>query len=118
MRSPLNTNSVVRQIETKSAVNSSLWACVAISNLCFFLSSKTSGWFSVAIFLVGLAPVISFIYSYFYFLFKNPDYLRSENYQLKMETIRLLGDKDNGLEASAKDLLHVTTNPKLERSKK
>ncbi len=113
MNLPFRTDSLARQVAVKSAVNPSLWACVVISIPLFFLASRTEGWLSVASFIVALIPVGAFAFSYLYLLFKNPEYLRSEEYQLRMNSMRLLGDKDNPLHADAEDIVSVINNPRL-----
>ena len=113
MNFPFKTDSLAQQVAVKSAVNPSLWACVVISTPLFILASKTVGWFSIASFAVALIPVGAFAFSYLYLLFKNPEYLRSEEYQLRMSSMRLLGDKDNPLHADAEDIVSVINNPRL-----
>ena len=39
--------------------------------------------------------LILFFVAYFYLLLKNPEYLRSEQYQFQMNQMRFYGDKDN-----------------------
>ena len=90
MSLPFRTDSLAKQVAVKSAVNPSLWACVVISVPLFVLSSKTDGWLPIASFIVALIPVGAFAFSYLYLLFKNPEYLRSEEYQLRMNSLRLL----------------------------
>ena len=107
MNIPFKTDSLVQKVSVKSAVNASLWACVVISTPLFIISTQINGWLQVAFFVVATIPVIAFVVSYFYFLFKNPDYLRSEEYQLKAESLKLLGDKDNPLHAAATDVVSV-----------
>ena len=60
--------------------------------------------------VIGFIPVASFVLSYLYLLFTNPDYLRSEEYQLRAQSLKLLGDRDNMLGAKAIDVVSVT-NP-------
>jgi len=118
MELPFKADQFVQKITVQSAVNPSLWACVVISIPLFILSSKTSGWFSIVGFITALLLILVFIFSYIYLLFKNPEYLRSEGYQLKMNTMRLLGDKDNPLQANAGDIVSVMSNPKLPAPRK
>lgn len=113
MNFPFRTDSLAQQVAVKSAVNPSLWACVVISAPLFILASRTIGWLSVASFIVALIPVGAFAFSYLYLLFKNPEYLRSEEYQLRMNSMRLLGDKDNPLHADAEDIVSMINNPRL-----
>jgi len=114
MNSPFRTSySLAQQVAVKSAVNPSLWASVVISLPLFVLATRTSGWITVVIVIVALIPILIFAFSYLYLLFKNPEYLRSEEYQLRMNSMRLLGDKDNPLYANAGDLVSLVNNPML-----
>ena len=113
MTLPFRTDSLAQQVAVKSAVNPSLWACVVVSVPLFWLASQTNGWLSIAYFIVALIPVGAFAFSYLYLLFKNPEYLRSEEYQLRMNSMRLLGDKDNPLHANAEDIVSIINNPRL-----
>ena len=113
MHLPFRTDSLAQQVAVKSAVNPSLWACVVISIPLFVLASKTEGWLSIASFIVALVPVGAFAFSYLFLLFKNSEYLRSEEYQLRMNSMRLLGDKDNPLHANAENIVSVINNPRL-----
>ena len=113
MHLPFRTDSLVQQVAVKSAVNPSLWACFVISLPLFVLASRVDGWFSVSSFIVALIPVGAFAFSYLYLLFKNTEYLRLEEYQLRMNSMRLLGDKDNPLHADAEDIVSVINNPRL-----
>ena len=110
---PFNIESVAKQVGVKSAVNASLWCCLVISLPLFFLSSQTVGLKSIAFFFVALLPLFAFIFSYIYFLFKNPNYLRSEGYHLRADALRLFGDRDNPLRATADNAISVITNPQL-----
>jgi len=109
---PYDSNSFAKQISVKSAVNPSLWACVVVSMPLYFLGAYVGGIVSVFLFFVGTIPIASFVISYIYLLFKNPDYLRSEEYQIKAESLKLLGSKDSTLNASAGHVIEVVTNPK------
>lgn len=110
---PLNVESLVKQVGVKSAVNASLWSCAVISLPSLFISYETSGFKAVAFFAVALLPVLAFIFSYIYLLFKNPNHLRSEGYHLRADLLRTFGDKDNPLNATADDAVRLITNPQL-----
>lgn len=113
MSLPFQTDSFAQKITVKSAVNPSLWACAVISVPLFILASTSGDKLVVAFFIVATIPVVSFFLSYLYLLFKNPDYLRSEDYQIRAESLKLLGSKDNPLQAGANDIVSVVTNPQL-----
>lgn len=97
------------KITVRSAVNPLLWLCAVVSLPCLYLYAQTG-----KIFFAVLAsfPIAAVLFAYFYFLCTNPDYLRSEDYQLRRHSLEMLGDKDNRLGANASTIVAVT-NPAL-----
>ena len=67
-------------------------------------------WVSIVIFCCGSILIAISIFGYVFFSFKNPDYLRSEQYQLKKQSLEILGDKDNLLPVDAENIVLIT-NP-------
>jgi uncharacterized membrane protein YbhN (UPF0104 family) len=61
--------------------------------------------FSITVFLLMIAT-----FGYLYFTFKNPDYLRSEQYHLRKQSLEILGDKENLLPFDAQNIVQIT-NP-------
>lgn len=59
--------------------------------------------------VVGVILVMILV-SYFYCLFTNPDLLRSEDYNIRKQSIEVLGDKDNYLPIDSKHLASIA-NP-------
>ena len=108
-----NITSLAQQASSKSAVNPSLWACLVISLPLFFLTANTKGALVFCFLIIACLPLIAFLISYLYLLFKNPKYLRSEKYQLRAEAMDLIGDMDNPFHADAKDIISVINNPLL-----
>ena len=102
-----------QKISVRSALNPLLYLCLLLIGGCIF----AKGWLAVALFFILIIFLLAFLFAYFYFLFKNPDYLRSEDYHIRMQSIRLLGDKDNPLSANAQDIVSISiaqmNNPKL-----
>ena len=118
MKLPFNIETIAQQVTVRSAVNPSLWACAVISVPLFSFASYTDNALFRFIFcIIGLIPVILFSISYLYFMFTNPNFLRSEDFQLKAESLKLLGDKDNPLQAEASDIVAIN-NPSLPLLKK
>lgn len=116
MRSPFGENNITalaQQVSSKSAVNPSLWACLVVSVPLFWLSTRTAGMLSVCFIVIGCLPIVAFLISYLYLLFKNPKYLRSEEYQLRAEAMDIIGDRDNPFHADAQDIVSVINNPML-----
>jgi energy-coupling factor transporter transmembrane protein EcfT len=79
--------------------------------------SKVPAWITIVVFSVaGLVLLIAIIF-YCYFCFKNPDYLRSESYQLRKHSIEILGDKENLLNVNIKEIKYITSPLAFNESK-
>ena len=57
----------------------------------------------VIISLVLLLTIITYVF----FMIKNPDYLRSENFHIRKQAIELLGDKDGLLPTNVENVINV-----------
>lgn len=71
--------------------------------------AKTEIWVTITLFSIGGLLLIVGLCFYIYFGVNNPDYLRSESFQLKKQTIELLGDKDNTMNPNVKELKFITS---------
>lgn len=58
--------------------------------------------------IAGLIVVIGLII-YIYFVKINPDYLRTEDFQLRKQSIEMLGDKDNQQNPQLKNIIHIAS---------
>ena len=73
--------------------------------------------------LILLAVIIALVFVlaigvYLFFMVKNPDYLRSESFQIRKQAIEILGDKDGLLPTDLSQIINVpSTNPNLIESK-
>lgn len=74
------------------------------------LFPRVRDWELYVLFGLGLILMLTGLISYIYFAKKNPDYLRSENYQLKKQSLVLLGDKENQFNPNMKEVSAIT-NP-------
>lgn len=67
-------------------------------------------WVTIVLFcFAGLLFLIA-AFGYFFFTFKNPDYLRSEEYHLRKQSLEILGDKDKLLPVDPQNIVDIT-NP-------
>ena len=67
-------------------------------------------WVTVVLFcFAGLLFLIA-TFGYLYFTLKNPDYLRSEEYHLRKQSLEILGDKENFLPVDGQNIVDIT-NP-------
>lgn len=63
--------------------------------------------------VLGLVLLLAFVV-YIFFMLKNPDYLRSESFQIRKQAIEILGDKDGLLPTDVAQVINVPyTSPKL-----
>lgn len=63
--------------------------------------------------VLGLVLLLAFGV-YIFFMLKNPDYLRSESFQIRKQAIEILGDKDGLLPTDVAQVINVPyTSPKL-----
>lgn len=84
--------------------------------LVFMLFTIVAAWLNITEWLLIVFCVIlclAFLlmgFAYLYFSFKNPDYLRSEDYHLRKQSIEMLGDKDNYLPLDLREIRGIA-NP-------
>ena len=67
-------------------------------------------WVTIVLFSFAALLFVIATFGYLYFTFKNPDYLRSEEYQIKKQSLEILGDKDKLLPIDAKNIVEIS-NP-------
>lgn len=99
------------KIKVKSVVDIPLKYALLILTL-GLISSFTSNheWVTITFFCFASVLFIPAIFGYFFFSIKNPDYLRSEEFHIKKQSIELLGDKDNYLPVDTKNIVDIA-NP-------
>jgi|GEM_PF-1577960 len=95
-----------------SAVSPLLWCCGLISIPAFGCSYFASDLKSVAFFVLGFVILIAFGYAYFYLLFTNPNFLRSEGYQFKYEALSRFGDPKNPLDVNTLSVISTENHDK------
>lgn len=70
---------------------------------------KVPNWLIIILISVGALLLLLAMFFYCYFSLKNPDYLRSENYQLRKHSIEILGDKDNILNSNIREIKYIAS---------
>ena len=70
---------------------------------------KTEVWITILLFSIGGLFALIGLGFFIYFAKKNPDYLRSESFQLRKQSIEMLGDKDNYLNPNVKNIIYVAS---------
>jgi hypothetical protein len=96
-------------VKHRTVVQPLLWLCGTISLGCFVISVLVKDiWLQRGLFLVGLVPIALFVFSYIYFMFKDPDRLHSEDFQLKRRSLSIVESKGGTVPLLPLDL---TTDP-------
>jgi len=100
----------VGQIKVRSVTDSIFRYSLLILLLGIIAAAlKVVGWILIVLFSLGGLMALIGIIIYCVFAAKNPDYLRSENYQLKKQSIELLGNKDNALNPHVDKVIYITS---------
>ena len=86
----------ISKIIVKSVVDS-LGKLLLLSLVIFLLAAifVKETWVLIALICFPGLLILMYAISHFYCLIKNPDLLRSEEYNIKKQSIALIGDKDN-----------------------
>ena len=71
---------------------------------------KVADWLLIVFVAIMVLSFALMGFAYLYFAKHNPDYLRSEDYHLRKQSIEMLGDKDNYLPIDAKEIRGIA-NP-------
>ena len=100
---------IIGRVHTSSnALLPLLWLCGLITLPAWGMAAwVVSNWLQVALFLAGTAPPLCAGYAYLRLLFKDPDRLQSERYQLTRLHYSLLGDdlhRGQVIEGSAEEI--------------
>lgn len=100
----------VSKIQIKSITDPLLkYATIMIVLGCICASLKTDNWVLLTIFSLGVLLLVVAIVFYIYFSIKNPDYLRSETFQLQKQSIEMLGDKENSLNPNVREIKYIAS---------
>ena len=71
-----------------------LWLCGTFSLGCFVIAILAKdGWIEHRLFIIGACPPLLALFSYVYFMFRDPDRLHSEEFQLKSRSLSTVESK-------------------------
>jgi hypothetical protein len=103
--------SQVSQLKIKSVTDSLfkyglLGFCVSVIAAVFI----EKDWVLVVLFGISGLIILIGLFFYCYFAIVNPDYLRSETYQLRKQATEMLGDNERSANPNIK-AVHLITNP-------
>jgi len=86
-------DAVVERVKTNSVLNPLLWLCAIIGSLTIPPAYFSTDGAQIAFYTLAATPVMAAILSYFIWMFRSPDRLQSEDYQLERQRI-LQGSKE------------------------
>lgn len=96
---PLKAFGLLGKISVNSALNPLLWAMgIFLFFMAAILISGQVDFLIIIIFVILLfLIVLCLLGGFLYFMFKKPDYLRSETYQLQRYSMEMMGEKNKEL---------------------
>ncbi len=96
-------------IKHKTIVQPLLWLCGTFGLGCFVLAATVKDpWLEHGLFVVGIVPLALLAFAYIYFMFRDPDRLHSEEFQLKRRSLSMVETKGGEIAVLPVDL---STNP-------
>lgn len=77
--------------------------------------AKVSSWVLIVLFSFAGIFLLIVLVGYIYFAITKPDYLRSEEYNLKKQSLEIMGDKENYLPVDMHNVVNIISpqSPKL-----
>jgi hypothetical protein len=69
--------------------------------------AEVSSWVIIVLFCFAGAFLLLVLVGYIYFALTKPDYLRSEEYNLKKKSLEIMGDKENYLPVDMHNVVNV-----------
>jgi len=92
-----STQSVAGKIHVKNIINTLLWLSAIFSPLCLLGAWIFEEYRCIFIIGVFFAPVLAGCF-YSYFVFKDPDRLQSEKYQIEKQAMQIIVAKNSNLQ--------------------
>ena len=96
------------RLRVKSALNPVLWLCavvtVPVAGLATYVKEPT--WLIVCLVVLAFIPLTLVGIGFVVLLLRDPDKLQSEDYQIRKQTLEMIGEK--GQEARLVDLMETT----------
>jgi hypothetical protein len=111
IRTGTRHHSSVERVSVKNALNPVLWVCGLISAPAAlalgFAPNPT--WVHITL---ALGPVAVALFAFLFFMFRDPDRLQSESFQLRKQALELIEEKGSLSEIDA-STIEVISNPDL-----
>jgi hypothetical protein len=104
----------IGKVKISSALNSSLWLCAIITIPCLFSLAFAKEAFYTPIIILMFIPISLYGISHLYFMVKDPDKLRSEDYEIRKQALSLIQEKGGRIpigETSVVDIANPNYTP-------
>lgn len=110
-RSGARHQSSIERVTVRNVMNPVLWICGLISAPAAIAVgfSANPGWVLISL---AIGPVAIALFGFMYFMFKDPDRLQSESYQLRKQALELIEEKGSFAPIDA-STIEVISNPDL-----
>jgi hypothetical protein len=111
IRTGTRSQSSIERVSVKNALNPVLWICglVSVPAILALGFAPNPSWVHITL---ALAPVSVALFSFLYFMFKEPDRLQSESFQLRKQALELIEEKGSLAVVEATSI-EVISNPDL-----
>jgi hypothetical protein len=111
MRTGTRHLSSIERVAVKSALNPALWICGLISVPATFSLgfAPNPSWVHITL---ALGPVVVALFSFLFFMFRDPDRLQSESFQLRKQALEIIEEKGSFAVIDA-TTMEVISNPDL-----
>lgn len=87
----------IARLKVSSALNPCLWLIGIAIPFGLFTAFFSTGLVQYVALLIAISPIILFFIAYVYFMLKNPDKLRSEEYELRKIALELIEEKGGSI---------------------
>lgn len=107
-----NSLSAIAGLRVRSALNPMLWLCGIVGSLFLGAAWVFRSWpvMAATLAVVATIPVVVTSAVFIYFALRRPDKLQSEDYQLRRETIQMIGAKVSSLQVDPASLNAIATH--------
>ena len=87
------------RLRVKSALNPVLWPCAIVTVPVVGLATFSTGptWLVVCLVVIAFIPLVLVGIGFVVLLLRDPDKLQSEEYQIRKQTLEMIGEKGQGL---------------------
>ena len=101
-------HSSIERVAVRNALNPVLWLCGLVSTPAAISVSLGNGtWLHIAL---ALGPVAVALFAFCFFMFRDPDRLHSESFQLRKQALELIEEKGS-LSVIDATTIEVISNP-------